>query len=292
MNKVTSPSFCQFCNITQRILGTVSISSVLLLSTMGYAETYIYDGNASAWNPTLPDSLTGEVTLQTDSEVTYDKIITDGADGKTILTKTGTGTLILNQKNTFTGGTFVTNGTLKLAASGNPGTLSPGSTVTVNGAGSVLELAIGDPLGYYNDSFGIINLQNYGTMKATAGHSTIGGTLNMENGIVTGTTSDGAHEFIFDNQINALSGENLIDADSVQFRDNSGNYNSKPNPGVINVAEGAKLTITSELSTGNVAKLTKNGAGELVFDKSLWTPNWNINDGTLTLNAQNTRFLR
>ncbi len=67
------------------------------------------------------------------------------------LLKAGSGTLVLTNANTYSGGTTVSNGTLALDYNPNDGptgTLAGGSTITINASGT-LRLDVEDVLGYY-----------------------------------------------------------------------------------------------------------------------------------------------
>ncbi|MBQ2620428.1 MAG: autotransporter-associated beta strand repeat-containing protein [Thermoguttaceae bacterium] len=81
---------------------------------------------ASNLNITLKDSAT--TTLNADSGKTI--TLASKLAGNGSIRKTGEGTLILSNANTYTGSTTVEGGTLKLTGNGVPGT---GSSVTVNG---------------------------------------------------------------------------------------------------------------------------------------------------------------
>ncbi|MDO4628699.1 MAG: autotransporter-associated beta strand repeat-containing protein [Planctomycetia bacterium] len=184
------------------------------------------------------------------------------------MTKTGTGTLVLTKSNKFTGETRVENGTLRLTYQGAPGTLAANSTVTVTGANSVLEGAVSDTLGYAAATVKTLNLENGGTMCVTTGHTTLVAQVNMNNGTLTGTTTDVAGAYVFDTGITITGGtENLLSANKVFFRKST---RSKTN-GQINVAENAKFTISSQIlgsvsgQSWSLPTINKLGAGELVF---------------------------
>ncbi len=235
-----------------------------LLSTVDSA-----DGGTS-WlakngNKNLGVTVGGDVSVQVHDglTVTFNGAFHDGENVGSI-TKIGAGTMILNARSDFTGAMNVNDGTLRLTVGGSTGTLAAGSTVTVTGATAVLELANGDVLGYNAGAVGTINLENGGTMNVTNAHSTIGAITNMKSGHITGTSGND-QQYIFDNQINVLSGtDNTISAKTIMFRNNTNDTDATP--GIINVAEGTVLTISSSFRTADSnPALQKNGTGKLVF---------------------------
>ena len=108
-----------------------------------------------------------------------------GGGGTTALVKGGGGMLSLNNLSTYTGGTTVSGGTLSLGVDvGNgTGTLAAGIPITVN-AGTTLNVAATDALGYFTGSVGTINLLG-GTMNVAAGIHTNVGPLHVTGGTVT-----------------------------------------------------------------------------------------------------------
>lgn len=203
------------------------------------------------------------------------------------LVKDGAGTLTLSANNTFYGGTTVKNGTLKLNKTGGTAALAPKSAVTVDGASSILT-GKGDVLGYTAGAIGSLTLQNGGTLNSEGGgHMTVNNVIYMNNGKITGAaTGSTSGNYLFDNAFHVTGGTaNEISALSIVLRVlGSTTFISGDSAGLFDVAEGAKLTISSNINSNSSANLTKAGAGELVLTgTSTFAKNVTINGGVLDL---------
>ena len=238
-----------------------------------------------------PGEAGGKFTVADGAKLTISSRI-DDPDGYFVpLVKQGAGTLVLSGDCYYTTGTFVNGGTLQLTKTGQKGTLATGSTVTVDGATSVLA-GHGDILGYSSSSVGTVNLQNGGMFynDSTNAHVTVGAAINMNNGVISSENGNGSGEFgnfVFDNAINVTGGtDNAITANRITLRQYDGT-SAEEVGGKITVAEGAKLTISSQIMAHNSAKvvpLVKLGAGELVLSgDSTFTTGTFVNEGTLRL---------
>ena len=122
--------------------------------------------------------------------------ISEGADAPVSLAKTGTGTWTLNANNTYTGGTFITNGVLKLGASGSvPNTamihLESGATFDASAVsgitlGSQTLLGKGSVLGNVTTSSGtVIDVgfaNQFGQLNLSNNLTLGGGTINFDIG--------------------------------------------------------------------------------------------------------------
>ena len=210
--------------------------------------------------------------------------ITTGAGA---LVKDGEGTLTLKANNTYSGGTMVKNGTLKLDKTGGTAALNPKSPVTVDGATSVLT-GKGDVLGYTDGAIGRLTLQNGGTLNSEGGsHMTVNNVIYMNNGKITGAeTGSASGNYLFDNAFHVTGGtENEISALSFRLRSlGSTTFETGDSAGLFDVAQGAKLTISSNINSDSSANMTKAGAGELVLTgNSTFAKNVTINGGVLDL---------
>ncbi len=209
--------------------------------------------------------------------------------GEGDVTKLGAGTLTLSGDNTYTGDTIVSAGTLNLTKTGQKGTLATGSTLTVDGATSVVT-GHGDIFGYTTGTVGTINLTNGGTLHndSTGNHITVGAAINMNNGVISAENGTGSATFgnyVFDNAVNVLGGtDNVINANRITLRQAPGTPGNAG--GKFNVADGAKLTISSQIfdPDGNFVPLVKQGAGTLVLSgDNTYTKGTTVSEGVLQL---------
>ena len=175
------------------------------------------------------------------------------------LLKVGTGVQTLSGHSTYTGGTVVDGGTLRIDVSGSNvvSALPPGAPVTVNG-GAVLFLNAGDSMGWYGGNPSVVHLDG-GTMTSAAGvHQSIGAIEMTAGNLTSEGPGDGPHNYIFDGTItsHASAATSVIDAEKVLIR----------NGGIFDVADGdaaVDLLVSSQL-TGNT-DIFKNGAGTMVL---------------------------
>ena len=118
-------------------------------------------------------SLGGSATIDTQSNgLTLTNAILGGGS----LTKIGTGTLTLSAANNYSGGTTVGAGTLALAGAGTLGNI--GSSTTVNGASTILDLG-----GTTQTQNGGVSLQGEGTIQN--GTLSSSGIFDMQSGTVS-----------------------------------------------------------------------------------------------------------
>jgi autotransporter-associated beta strand protein len=158
------------------------------LGSLAGAANTVLAGRMSN-SPVSPNGSTYRIGAN-GNNTTFSGKIADGLDSVTVV-KVGTGSLLLNGINTFTGGTTVSNGTLggtgSLASAltvASGGTLSPGAPMGTFTVGNSVTLS-GAVLINLNNS----GSPNCGTLSAT-GTITGGGTLTVTNigpDIVNGT---------------------------------------------------------------------------------------------------------
>ena len=235
------------------------------------------------------------------------------ADGKTLtiyatisgdadLLKTGAGTLVLNGNNTYTGKTYVTEGTLTLATAGSTGTLKGGSEIIVDGSkGTAILSGQGDVFSWGSNAPAKISLINGGILQndGDTNHSTMGAVIEMNNGIIQtknaeATGTSGVGSYIMDNAIHVIGGQNnAINLNEFSIRHLDGTrYAAGEDAGYFDIAEGAKLTINAKMdSYGGVTNLpiVKTGKGELELTKRNENikSNFIIKEGTVIGNSPN-----
>ena len=279
-------------------------------STEDKIFAYALEG-ATAANPTV-STISSKINLRTNgtleintaanSQLKITGVISQGsANDSCTITKLGAGTLTLSANNTYTNGAIVKAGTLELTVKGDTGAFPKGSPITVDGATAVLA-GNGDILGYNTQNIqgaiGSLTLQNGGTFKNdtdgtlftvnSGSHISVNNPVYMNSGIITseGNSTDGKYTFIFDNAIHVTGGENnIISANGIRIR--ALDYTTFVNndfAGLIDVAGGAKLTISSVIDSNSTAALTKAGAGELALTgKSPYKKDITVNGGVLDL---------
>jgi fibronectin-binding autotransporter adhesin len=145
--------------------GTVALGASETASGLNFVTAgYTLSGGTG-----LALTLTGTPTIITESGTTTISCVLAGSNG---LTYGGSGTLVLSGANTYTGGTFITNGTVQISALSG-----------IGGAGNVITLENGATL--HNTS----GINSYsGTIVVTNG----GGRLQVANGTyITGLVTGG-----------------------------------------------------------------------------------------------------
>ena len=227
--------------------------------------------NKGDWSSNLKMELTGTGTdrVTFKPEDGYSITLSGVLSGSGGLIKDGAGALILSNKNTYAGDTTVKNGTLKLNYTGGTAALAPGAKVYVEGANAVLA-GNGDILGYKTGAIGAIYLENGGTFAndSTNAHITVNNPIYMNNGNIfaEGNGNNDVGNFIFDNAIHVTAGTaNKITATRFVLRNLDGTtYVGEDTAGLFDVASGAKLTISANISNGSGGTaLIKDGEGDL-----------------------------
>ncbi len=133
--------------------------------------------------------------------------------GSGALAKTGTGTLIVNGANSYTGTTTVSGGTLQFGVSGS---LPSTSAVTINSAGT-LDLS--------NLSESILSLAGAGTVTLGSGTVTVNNTSSVTfSGVISGTgglTKTGSGTWTLSGT-NTFTGNTVINGGAVSIKADSG----------------------------------------------------------------------
>jgi autotransporter-associated beta strand protein len=249
--------------------------------------------NAAAGSVTLGSSVSNLSSLQVTSNATSS--IAGVISGTGSFTKAGTGTLTLAGNHSYSGGTTVNEGILKLddtAPNDGQGVII--GTLTINQNGTV-QLA-GNPgaLGWHaTNRVSTINI-NGGTLDAINGQQHIwnlSGGLNFNGGGTVrsnGGTSDAAATSYIEWGVSNVSITNAtapaIIAGRINLRSDFTGLNGVSAGGVITftVEDGSAandLLISAAITQTHTATITKNGAGKMTFSGV------NSHTGTMTISA-------
>jgi autotransporter-associated beta strand protein len=216
----------------------------------------------------------------------------DGAGSQTVsgvvsgagsLVKSGIGAATLSALNTFTGGTVVNGGTLRLAYnSGASGTLQ--GTLTVNSNATAIT-TVNNALGYSGNNWvRTINL-NFGTLQTTvATDNGWGTTINLVGGTMSAGVANG-YFAMGNGPIFNVTGTNAASVISANLtvRD------AAPGGIVFNLTRGTATTdlnITGKLLSAGNGGITLNGSGILqLTNANTYTGPTAVNGGTLLVNG-------
>ncbi len=177
--------------------------------TVNAKDSYVAIGGS--WygnNSNLAGTITGSGLLMLtnssngSNEMTISATISDGAEGPLSVQVERTGTITLSGHNTYTGGTEVSRGTLKLNDGGQTSILLGDLTVK----GGAYLTTNGDSFGYKNASqtnkFNLLKLESGATWYVEGSNMTLSGvTMEFDNATVNVKTS---------NRFDFFSGENII----------------------------------------------------------------------------------
>jgi fibronectin-binding autotransporter adhesin len=221
-------------------------------------DTVFFNEPGSASNVTLSGRLAPASVLVTNTTNAYTFSGTDGtADitGASTLTKTGSGTLILNSAHTYTGATTVSSGVLEVGTGGTSGALGSGAVSVAAGAEIVFNRSNAFTVSNTISGDGLVTKRGGGRMTVNGNSSA--GTVNWN---FTGT---GNGDIGFQNA-NALgaSGSTLtlaVGATGSAFFGTSGNTTD------VAISLGSGSVFTWNGSTGNTTTLSGeiSGAGAI-----------------------------
>ena len=231
---------------------------------------------------------TNDLYLQTDGGTGDQSIkvfIKDGGAGAVTLRKSGPGLVQLNQINTYTGGTFINQGTLDLQAGGQYGCIRGAATVN---AGGILQLStMSDITGWGGGSTGLttINLNGGKLNLAFNGNQTLGSaTINMTGGSITGTGASARVDFYGGaSALNTLASADTatISVTQLNLRQSNTTFTVADGNAAIDLAVGSTIMSSTE---GN-GVLVKAGAGTMALTgASTYTGGTTINNGILLAN--------
>ena len=204
------------------------------------------DGTGALTIQTLTSSNSAARTLFLDGSSAYDNVITSlisNGTGVVTIEKMGSGTWVLTGANTYTGGSTLTAGTLKLSNTAGFG--AAGQALRLNGG--ILDLVTALSVNAYNTTVGGMVTINSNKDISGAGITHILGTLTI-----------GAETLIINKGANVSSG-----TAAVQFGNLTLTNGATLSPGTANL-------IMTGTESGNY-KLIKSGAGTLQKATTGWT---------------------
>src|ERR1039458_1817835 len=163
-------------------------------NTGSFSRDYFYDGDNATFNDTGSDSpaiylttVNSPGSLVVNATQTYDFTGSGGIAGVTSLNKSGSGTLILETANSYSGLTIINSGTVQIGNVNASGALGTGA-VTNNGT---LAFDRTDGIGVANDLHGTGSLiyNGTGSVTPTSVNNDYTGSTVVNNGILYATTS-------------------------------------------------------------------------------------------------------
>ncbi len=192
-----------------------------------------------------------------------DQTLAGAISGSGRLEKSNSGTLTLSTVNSYSGGTTVNGGTLRLtASSGGTGTIR--GTLTAN-AGTTIEIGGTDVLGYStgNDAVRTIHLNGATMVQTQNRNETVTAAINMADGATISATGGPSANFdLFGGARVNTTGDvtNIISA-PIRLRQNDS---------VFDVADGTQdvdLLVSGAISRGpeGNGSIVKNGTGTLAL---------------------------
>lgn len=159
----------------------------------------------------------GEIVFNTGANITVNSVIADNGSGAVSLVKTGTATLTLNGNNTFTGGTFINQGTVTATSANSFG--GAGRDVTVL-TGALVNLASAGGLTYANN-FNLagtsLSLGGVGGATITTVGNTVSGTVTLMGDTTiggSGTNGTISGKITGDYNLSVLGGLTLSNTDN------------------------------------------------------------------------------
>ncbi|MGV1978738.1 autotransporter-associated beta strand repeat-containing protein [Agrobacterium sp. 22-210-1] len=277
--------------------GTTVLGSTLKIGNGGTIGSI--SGNIATDDPDYP-GLTGHVVFDRSNEITYGGVISGAGD----LKQAGTGTLTLTGENTFTGGTRVAAGTLRIGDGGTSGSIVGN---VVDNASLVFDRSDARTFSGVISGNGQMTKQGDGTLTLTADNTYTGGTTvsagtlhignGGTNGWIVGNVLDNA-SLVFDRSDERTFG-GVISGDGKVTKEGDGTLTftgENTYAGGTTVSAGT-LRIGNGGTTGSIVGDVVDNA-DLVFDRSAdlafagdisGSGRFAVNGGmTLTLTGDNT----
>jgi len=166
-------------------LGEASGNTGGTLDLNNFAPTITGLTNRGTGSAIVTNSGSALKVLSITGSSTFGGIIQDGV-GQINLAKTTGGTLTLTGVNTYSGGTFVKNGTILLAGGADNRILANSGIILGNGTTSTAKLQLGNAAGASNQSFSSLTV----TAGTTGVSSIIGGSTNVSTLTINNPTAD------------------------------------------------------------------------------------------------------
>ena len=238
-------------------------------------DNVAFDDTASTYSVSAQGTVQpSSVTVNATNDYTFSGII----GGSASLTKGGTGTLVLNNNNSYTGLTVITNGVINIQTSGGLGTTASGTVITNTGT---LDFATGAP---------IANTINLGAEVLTVSGNGFGGNGALVNSSQTANQLNAVQQVVLAG--NASFGGsfrwdirgtgNALDMGAFTLTKVGGNQISLVgtlvnNPGNIVVSNGIlSLENAANLGGSSANTLTVKNGGTLNFFSSSVSPAWSL----------------
>ena len=238
-------------NVSGGILSTGNFGSVITNGTItagSGAATNLYLWNLGASTQTIGSS------------------IVDNGSGVITLNKSGTGTTALTGTNTYTGDTYIQQGTLSLASGGVLGSGNYAGGIILNGG--TLNFASGT-----NQTFsGNINGTNGGALLVNGGVLTLSGSSNSFAGITNGmvASATGLSQLNINGSGTTTSSGNIV----------VGSSNAPSATNILTVGSGVTLNAQANLTIGGNTGLNKlSNAGTINLTNGAATQYLNIGTG-------------
>lgn len=298
--------------------GKLIVTGQLNNSGVNAGTTISNGGIVEVGNGGTVGDITGNVNVESESQLAFNRsdtvVLSSDITGAGMLTQNGTGTLVLANTNTNTGGITINRGTLMLS---NRGTLGSGNIINngallfnhqapvmiidiISGSGSLTQAANGNITLTGDNTYTGETIINAGSLQIGNGGSTgsiVSNVINNAtldfrrsditryNGIISGSgqlIQSGSGSIILTGD-NTFSGITRIDNGALQLGDggNSGSLTGDINNNGVLIFNRAD-TLNYEGNITGTGSLAQQGAGTLILNgNSDYTGSTAINSGTL-----------
>ena len=259
-------------------------------------------GNGGSTGSILGDvSLGGTLAFNRSNNYTFSGVISDKTGSHGQVVQNGSGVVVLESVNSYSGGTFFNKGTIAVASDGNLGDAAGGLTfdggtlrydaafnvgaaraVTLSAGGGSFD-SNGFAAGIASDITGTGGLTKTGAGTLTlSGHSSYSGATTVAQGTLKAST---ANSFSARSAVSVATGASL-DLGSLDqvIGSLSGAGNVVMGSGKLTVDQTGNSTFSGGLSGGG--SFTKNGSGKLMLSgTSTYTGQTFVKQGTLSVNG-------